>query len=271
MRPFCAVCFFFCIVWLNQQLFAKTPVEGERHENWVAPQLDFQILETRPHDQAAFTQGLLYHQGYLFESTGLYGNSSLRRVDPASGEVLQKHELDSQYFGEGLALIEQHLYQLTWQEGVAFVYDLDSFQLVRQIHYSGEGWGLAFDGTYLIRSNGTAVLDFLQPDDFTIVRRLRVREGQRSIPQLNELCYVDGQLFANIFEDDRVARIDLTTGQVNGWLDFSGLLSPREKAQADVLNGIAHHPETGHFFITGKLWPKLFVIAIQESQDPSPQ
>jgi len=242
---------------------AAIPIEGELRPGERAANIRFRILEVWPHDPSAFTQGLLFHDGLFYESTGQYGESSLREVEPATGRVRRRHNLDRQYFGEGLALVGGELTQLTWRERKAFVYNLTDFALKRQLAYEGEGWGLAFDGKSLIMSDGSSVLQFRDPVRFNVTRRVRVREGDRPVEQLNELCMIDGMLYANVFQTDRIARINPMSGQVTGWLDLSGLLTPQEAAEADVLNGIAWDSETGRVFVTGKYWPKLFVLELE--------
>lgn len=242
---------------------AAIAIEGELRPGEVASNIRYRILKVWPHDPSAFTQGLLLQDGSFYESTGQYGASSLREVEPETGRVLRIHSLGRQYFGEGLALVGDELTQLTWRERTAFVYDRADFSLKRQHTYEGEGWGLVYDGKSLIMSDGSSVLQFRDPVRFNVTRRLRVREGDRPVEDLNELCMIDGMLYANVFQTDRIARINPLSGQVTGWLDLSGLLTPAEAAEADVLNGIAWDPETGRVFVTGKYWPKLFVLTLE--------
>lgn len=224
--------------------------------------LRIEVLAELPHDPHAFTQGLLWHDGLLYESTGLYTRSSLRQVDPLTGEVLQQTPLDPRFFGEGLARVDRRLYQLTWQEGVLLVYDAQTFAKLAQMSYPGEGWGLTYDGTHLWMSDGSARLTVRDPKDFRIVRRLEVTLDGRPITNLNELEWVDGAVWANVLGDDRIFRIDPASGRVSGVADASGLLSAALRARADVLNGIAHDPATQSFWITGKLWPKIFQVRL---------
>lgn len=224
----------------------------------------FQVVHVYPHDPNAFTQGLVYVDGHLYESTGRSGQSSVRMVDVESGRVLQKYELPSEYFGEGLTDWGSRLVQLTWTSGKGFVYDRSSFKLVRTFGYQGEGWGLTHDEKSLILSDGTPTLRFLDPETFSVTRRLDViDEHGRPVQNLNELEFIRGEIFANIWHEDRIARISPRTGRVLGWVDMSGL---REQAGASgpeaVLNGIAYDAETGRIFVTGKLWPRLFEIKI---------
>jgi glutaminyl-peptide cyclotransferase len=226
----------------------------------LAPILPYRVVNAFPHDTGAFTQGLLFLEGLLYEGTGLRGNSSLRKVDLASGAVLQQVDLDERLFGEGVTVFGDRVYQLTWQAGVALVYDKDTFEPLFNYEYETEGWGLTHDAESLIMSDGSSELYFRDPGTFAEIRRLQVTDGGRQITRLNELEYVEGHIYANVWQTDRVARIDPQTGNVTAWLDLSGLLSPQERRGGDVLNGIAYDPGSGHLLVTGKLWPKLFEI-----------
>jgi glutaminyl-peptide cyclotransferase len=220
--------------------------------------LKVKVLATRPHDPEAYTQGLLWHDGRLFESTGLYGQSSLREVKPETGEVLRSTSLPAKYFGEGLALVGDRLIQLTWQEGTVFVYGLARFDPRGQLSYTGEGWGLTYDGKRLIMSDGTDRLTFRDPATFASLGGVNVVEAGRPVLNVNELEWVDGVLYANVWQTDRILRIDPATGRVTAEIDAADLLSPAEAAKAEVLNGIAWRPDTKTFYITGKRWPKMF-------------
>jgi glutamine cyclotransferase len=224
-------------------------------------QFSYQIVRSHPHDPTSFTQGLTIADGQLYEGTGLYGQSSLRRVDLATGAALQQVALDGQFFGEGIAVVGDRIVQLTYQTGVGFVYDRKTFAKLREFRYKGEGWGLTYDGQRLIMSDSTDTLRFWNPETFEEVGRLRVRDGDRAIDRVNEMEYVDGAIYANIWQEDRIARIDPKTGLVTAWIDMSNLLTATERSRGvDVLNGIAHDPRTGHFLITGKLWPWVFEV-----------
>lgn len=226
-------------------------------------QYGYRIVQSHPHDPTAFTQGLAIADGQLYEGTGLNGQSSIRRVDLRSGAVLQQAALDGRYFGEGIAVVGDRIVQLTYQTQVGFVYDRKTFTRQREFTYPGEGWGLTYDGTRLIMSDGSDTLRFWHPETLKEIGRQRVRDGGVAVNQINELEYVDGVLYANIWQQDRIARIDPGTGVVTGWIDCSGLLTPSERARGtDVLNGIAHDPSTGHLLITGKLWPWIFEIEL---------
>ncbi len=224
------------------------------------------VLAVYPHDPEAFTQGLLWAGGHLYESTGLYGRSSVREVELESGRVLRRADLPAEDFGEGLARVDRRLIQLTWREERAHVWSLDGLERVGDFDYRGEGWGLTFDGRSLIESDGSALLSFRSPVDFHLERTLAVRRGGRAVPYLNELEWVDGAVYANIWQSDEVVRIDPASGEVTGAWDASGLLDPAERARADVLNGIAWNPDRRVFYLTGKLWPSLFEVALPEPE-----
>ena len=224
----------------------------------------YQIVHIYPHDPSAFTQGLVYSDGHLYESTGLNGQSSLRMVDLPTGRVLQRYNLPAEYFGEGLTDWGSHLVQLTWQNGTGFVYDRFSFSLRGSFHYEGEGWGLTHDRTSLILSDGSSTLRFLNPESFREIKRISVHDGPGSpIKNLNELEYIHGEIYANVWQSDRIVRISPRTGRVLGWIDLSGLIDQRElQDPGAVLNGIAYDAKADRLFVTGKLWPHLFEIKV---------
>lgn len=229
----------------------------------AAPIYTFEIIHTFPHDPEAFTQGLVYENEALYEGTGLYGQSSLRRVDLESGAVLQRHDLPAQYFGEGITVFESRIIQLTWKSHTGFVYAKDSFDLIEQFSYPTEGWGLTHDGERLVMSDGTSTLYFLNPESFNEIGRLEVRERGVPVSELNELEYIAGEIYANVWRTDRIARISPGTGEVTGWIDLAGLLDPETAgAEAGVLNGIAYDAENDRLFVTGKRWPSLFEIRL---------
>jgi len=223
----------------------------------------YRVVHSYPHDAKAFTQGLVYADGHLYESTGLQGHSSLRMVDVETGRVLQELPVPSQYFAEGLTIWDSTLVQLTWQSHTAFVYDRFSFRQLRTLEYKGEGWGLTADGKELILSDGTAELRFLDPATFHELRKITVKDHGRPVTKLNELEFVKGEIYANVWYSDRIARISPLNGKVLGWIDLSGLL-PRAERKDDgaVLNGIAYDPAHDRLFVTGKLWPRLFEIKV---------
>ena len=217
-----------------------------------------EIVSSRPHDTMAFTEGLLLYDGSLYESTGNYGESTLRQVEPWTGTVQHKVELANAYFGEGLARIDTHLVQLTWKEQVAFIYDAAGLQKIGELTYSGEGWGLCYDGEHLVMSNGSDVLQLRDPQTFALVGTVNVTLDGLPLMRLNELECVGGAVFANIWTSDAIVRIDPSTGVVTAQVSCGGLLTPAEALHADVLNGIAFNPATSTFLITGKLWPRIF-------------
>ncbi len=232
---------------------AATPVHGYR------------IVREFPHDRGAFTQGLFHHDGFLYESTGLRGESTLRRVELESGRVVAQHRLLSSYFGEGSALADGRIHMLTWTSGVGFVHDADSFRLLGEFRYSGEGWGLTFDGRHLVMSDGTHVLRFRDPATHREVRALPVLDRGRPLAGLNELEWIEGEIWANIWTENRIARIDPDSGQVLSFVDLTGLLpAEARRPDTDVLNGIAWDAEARRLFVTGKKWPTLFEIEVVE-------
>ena len=226
------------------------------------PLYGYQVVRSFPHDHDAFTQGLQYLDGVFYEGTGLNGRSSIRRVEIETGKVLQRRDVPSQHFGEGITVFKSDLIELTWQTHVAFVYDRTSFEPKKQFSYPGEGWGLTHDGASLIMSDGTDELRYLDPLTFVEKRRLKVTAGGAPLRNLNELEYVKGEIFANIWQTDYVARISPATGKVTGYVDLRGLLTASERAGTDVLNGIAYDEAHDRLFVTGKLWPKIFEIKL---------
>lgn len=228
----------------------------------------YRVVHVYPHDPEAFTQGLVYLDGFLYEGTGLNGRSSIRKVRLENGEVLQIQKLDPQYFGEGIAIVGNSLFGLTWQAEIGFVYDRQTFQRTGTFSYRGEGWGLTQDGRRLIMSDGSSYLRFIDPATRKELSRIQVRDGGKPVERLNELEYVKGEVLANVWQTERLARISPKTGQVLGWVDLSGLLSAREAQSVDVLNGIAYDAQHDRLFVTGKLWPKLFEIKIVNPPNP---
>ena len=222
--------------------------------------LRVEVLREIPHDTSAFTQGLLWHEGKLYESTGQYGESDLRRVDPTSGAVERRIDLALSIFGEGLARVGRRLIQLTWKSEIALVYDLDTFESQDEFSYAGEGWGLSFDGRRLIMSDGSARLSFRDPQTFDETGSLRVTLRGLTFRNLNELEWAEDSIYANVWLQDVIVRIDPQSGEVTGLIDAVDLLSPSESRGVDVLNGIAYNPESRTFYITGKLWPKMFEV-----------
>lgn len=227
------------------------------------PVYGYKILNKYPHDTAAFTEGLAFDKGALFEGTGLNGKSSLRRIDLKTGKILKMQEISADYFGEGIAVFGDTIIQLTWKSNVGFIYDKNSFQVLRTFSYSTEGWGITHDERHLIMSDGTAFLYFLNPETFTVASQIMVNENGKPVTNLNELEYINGRIYANVWQTDRIAIIDPGNGKVTGWIDLSGLLQAQEyRMPADILNGIAYDKETRRLFVTGKLWPWLFEIEL---------
>lgn len=224
---------------------------------------EWKIVRVYPHDPTAFTQGLVFSEGRLFESTGIRAKSTLREVELETGRILKSRSLDPECFGEGLTLWEDRLIQLTWQSGTGLVWNKDMFHLEKVFHYEGEGWGITHNGQHLIMSDGSATLRFLDPKTFEKARSVVVRDRGESVEQLNELEWINGEIVANIWGQDRIARISPASGQVLGWIDLSALRNALGPVQGpDALNGIAYDPERDRIFITGKLWPRLFEIQL---------
>ena len=222
----------------------------------------FKVVAVYPHDPNAFTQGLAIAGGQLYEGTGLYGQSTIRKVDLTTGRVEKQRPINATYFGEGIAILDGHLYQLTWQNGLGLVYDLATFSQQRTFQYTGEGWGLTQDGKQLILSDGSSKLRFLDPQTFAVVREIDVRDHGQPVTKLNELEYVDGEIWSNVWYDDRIARISPATGEVLGWVDLAALYPKSARSSEAVLNGIAYDAATKRLFVTGKNWPQLYEIQI---------
>jgi glutamine cyclotransferase len=234
-------------------------------ETRTTPFYTYRIVHTYPHDPDAFTQGLIYHDGVLYESTGLWGRSALRKVELETGKVLQTSQLNDNYFGEGITLWQDQLIQLTWKTNRGFVYNLQTFEKLKDFTYSTEGWGITHDADKLIMSDGSDTLYFLNPQTFERIGTLPVRDqNSKPVVNLNELEYINGEIFANIWYTNKLARISPKTGQVLGWIDLTGL-NPESSSGSDsqaVLNGIAYDETGKRLFVTGKLWPELFEIEL---------
>ena len=248
--------------WISSQ-FRNATSSGSLAVRPTIPVYTYRIVNVYPHDPSAFTQGLGFHNGFLYEGTGNYGSSTLRKVDLRTGKILQMHRLLPQYFGEGITIYHDKIIQLTWQSHVGFVYDKASFKLLREFHYLTEGWGITHDGSRLIMSDGTSILRFLNPETFEEIGRLQVSDNSGPVVGLNELEYVRGEIYANVWQTDRIARISPQTGRVVGWVELRGLLTRGDlNRPVDVLNGIAYDAKRDRLFVTGKWWPKLFEIEI---------
>jgi glutaminyl-peptide cyclotransferase len=223
----------------------------------------FEVVRQFPHDASAFTQGLAYHDGYLYEGTGIEGHSSLRQVRIETGDIIRRVELPPEFFGEGITVLENKVVQITWLSHTGFLYNLSDFHLLRRFSYVGEGWGVATNGRELFLSDGTSEIRVLDPHTFAERRRLRVHDGVTPVVELNELEWVEGELFANVWHTDRIARISPQTGAIVGWVDLAGILSPVYHLGPEaVLNGIAYDAKRKRLFVTGKLWPTIFEIKI---------
>ena len=235
----------------------------------IAQAQGYKVIHTYRHDPHAFTQGLIFLDGHLYESTGEYGESSLRMVDLETGRILQQQPVAKEYFAEGLATWSSTLVQLTWQEHTAFVYDRFSFRLLKTLSYPGEGWGLASDGKELILSDGTPDLRFMDPTTMHELRRVTVKDHGKPVQELNELEMVHGEIYANVWHSDKIARISPRTGAVLGWIDLTGLLPANLHSSPEaVLNGIAYDAAHDRLFVTGKLWPRLYEIRVVGSGKP---
>lgn len=237
------------------------------------PVYTYEVVNTYPHDADAFTQGLVYHDGVLYEGTGQHpyfgpgsssnGTSTLRKVAIETGEVLQSIQIDRQHFGEGVAILGDEIIQLTWQSQIGFVYDLETFQLKREFVYTTEGWGITHDGSRYIMSDGTASLYLRDSQSLNQLARVDVKDDRGDVWRLNELEFIKGEIWANVWQTDLIARINLLTGRVVGWVDLTGLLADRPADPDAVLNGIAYDAENDRIFVTGKLWPTLFEIRVR--------
>jgi glutamine cyclotransferase len=230
--------------------------------NGATPEYGYQVVHVYPHDRAAFTQGLEFRAGFLYEGTGLEGRSTLRKVKLETGEVVQRIDIAPQFFGEGITVINQQILELTWKAQMGFVYEQGTFRRLRTFNYPGEGWGLTNDGTRIFMSDGSSQIRVWDGSTLHEMSRLKVHDGSKPVEELNELEWVRGEILANVWQTDKIARISPVDGKVTGWIDMTGILSAAEHEGADVLNGIAYDSLGDRLFVTGKLWPKLFEIKI---------
>ncbi|MGA9099157.1 MAG: glutaminyl-peptide cyclotransferase [Methanotrichaceae archaeon] len=237
-------------------------VTAENASDVCVPIYGYKIINTYPHDTGAFTEGLVYDKGMLYESTGLYGKSTLRKVDLETGKVLDEIVLPDSLFGEGITIWKDRIIQLTWQSGTGLVYDKDNLSMIDSFTYNTEGWGLTSDSKHLIMSDGTDTLYFLDPETFKMVGQIKVKNNGNPVNDLNELEYIKGMVYANVWLTDKIAIISPENGEVKAWIDLQGLLSEKARRNADVLNGIAYDSEGDRLFVTGKLWPSLFEIKL---------
>jgi glutamine cyclotransferase len=236
-----------------------------------SPVCTYRIVSAYPHDRRAFTQGLAFENGMLYEGTGLYGLSTLRKIELETGRVLKTVKLPHRFFGEGLTLHGDEVIQITWRSKVGFIYDKESFEFLREFKYATEGWGITHDGERLIMSHGTSTLCFLHPGTFEAIGQVEVHDASGPVTGLNELEYVEGEIYANVWPTDHVARISPGTGQVVGWIDLKGLLCWRDRVRpVNVLNGIAYDKQNRRLFVTGKLWPRLFEVELRQQANAPP-
>ncbi|HEV7613017.1 MAG TPA: glutaminyl-peptide cyclotransferase [Steroidobacteraceae bacterium] len=252
--------------------FAVCAMVCARVSQAAIPTYDYEVVHAYPHDASAFTEGLFYLNGYLYESTGLEEHSSIRKVRLETGEVVQKLDIPAQYFGEGIVDWHGHLISLTWKTHVGFVFDLHTFKLQREFHYEGEGWALTRNDRHLIMSDGTSQLRYLDPKTLRQTGKIEVTVDGKALSNVNELEWVKGQIYANVWQTNWIVRIDPSDGRVVGAINMNGLLKPADivKGQTDVLNGIAYDAKNDRLFVTGKNWPKVFEVRLHESTAPRP-
>jgi glutamine cyclotransferase len=247
------------LILVSSAVFLVSVSDNTAHS--VAIHYTYDIVNVYPHDENAFTEGLVFENGFLYESTGLYGNSTLRRVELETGKILQLHALNNQFFGEGITIVGNRIIQLTWQSHKGFVYDKYDFDLLQEFNYDSEGWGITYDGNRLIMSDGTSNLYFLDPVTFQKIGQVQVLDTA-PVTELNELEYIQGEVYANIWTQEKIAVINPQTGQVRAWIDLSGIQGLESHDANNVLNGIAYDTKGDRLFVTGKMWPKLFEIRL---------
>ena len=255
------LCYLFLLL-----LFVFLPIKpsiAQNTESGDIPVYTYFIVNSFPHDHEAYTQGLIYSEGFLYESTGKRGKSTLRKIDLETGAVLQWHNLADHLFGEGITLFNNQIVQLTWESYIGYIYDKDSFTVLEEFYYNSEGWGITNDGSRIIMSDGSTTLYYLEPETYAVIDQIEVTANDIPIRNLNELEYVKGEIYANVMPSNRIARINPETGKITGWIDLSGILQTLKQGYAvDVLNGIAYDPENDRLFVTGKLWPKVYEIKV---------
>jgi glutamine cyclotransferase len=270
-RPLTLILVVFAILVFSVQIcLSNTDNTNEKFTPTFTPIFYYEIIKVFPHDPQAFTQGLVWEDGLLYEGTGLYGDSSLRKVELETGKILQLYQLPEIYFGEGITIFEERIYQLTWKEQIGFIYDTESFQLLETFSYPHEGWGITHDEEYLIISDGSPVLHFVDPLTFKEVKQVKVHDQQTLVYRINELEYIKGKIFANIWQTDLIAIISPESGEVFAWVDLSDILENvhiKANQPIDVLNGIAYDSLNERLFVTGKWWPVVFQIKITEKSE----
>lgn len=267
MRMSSFILFILGALFFSLDVNASTILEKKIRPEWLffskAPVSSIEVVKVYPHDANAFTQGLFFQKGRIYESTGLYGKSILAVKDLQTGKAKKKITLASGYFGEGAVSCKGQIYQLTWQNETLIIYDAKTLREIKKIKYSGEGWGITTDGKHLFMSNGSSMIAVRDPDSFNIIGEINVYDQNTPIDRLNELEFVQGEIWANIFMEDKIVRIDPKSGKVKGWVDLEPLRAwLPDGVQVDVLNGIAYDDRTGRIFVTGKFWPKLFEIRL---------
>lgn len=259
-----AIVFVFSVGCDQEDKSKKNGSQNTKPQPAIARELKYEVVNSFPHDPKAFLQGLLWHDGYFYESTGRYGESTLRKVDVQTGNVLKKTDLPSDLFGEGLALAGDRLVQLTWKSKRGFVYDLATFEKKQEFTFDTEGWGITYDGKNFIMSDGSDTLFFLDPQSFQVTRKLNATMDNNRIFQLNELEYIEGEIWSNVWQQDLILRIDPSTGHVTSFLNMRDLLPANLRTGSeDVLNGIAYDAKTKRIFVSGKLWPRIFEIKVK--------
>ena len=247
----------------SQEPVTSSDIATDTNSSRVIPFYSYKVVHIYPHDRNALTQGLVYENGFLYEGTGLYGHSTLRKVELSTGDVIQIREISAQFFGEGVTICENRLIQLTWQSNIGLVYDKNTLELLQTFSYPTEGWGITYDGEHLIMSDGTSTLHFLDPYTFKKTGQIEVFDNKGPVNGINELEYVKGEIYANIWQTDYIARISPETGRVIAWIDLKGLLTSEDLSKpVDVLNGIAYDKKDDRLFVTGKFWPKIFEIVL---------
>jgi glutamine cyclotransferase len=257
--------FSFCLLFILFSCFSSPSLIPQKSPR----DIPYRIVAKYPHSPGSFTQGLVFENGYLYESTGRYGFSSLRKIRLETGEILKQFPLPSKFFGEGITIYKDRIIQLTWMSLIGFVYDKTSFRLLRSFRYPAriEGWGITTDGKHLIMSDGSNSLYFIDPDSFEVKRRLEVYDNEGPVRNINELEYIEGAIFANVWQSPKIIKIDLRSGQVTATIDFSGIVPKEYRRHSDyVLNGIAYDPGKKRFFVTGKMWPHVYEVEISQDE-----
>ncbi len=252
----------------NSKSSSDASIDGNQKDSQSqteeVPVYGYKVIASYPHDPSAFTQGLFYSNGYLYESTGLFGSSSLRKVELKTGKTTEMRNLKRQYFAEGITEVDDRIIQLTWRSGVGFIYDVNDFTLINTFQYEGEGWGVTYNGRNIIMSNGSHTLAFLNPNTYRVIGTLNVMDNETPVKHLNELEFINGEIYANVWRTDKIAIIDPHMGKVRAWIDLEGLLTKTDRSgyKVDVLNGIAYNSDSNTLYVTGKNWPKLYEIEV---------